>query len=252
MKRRGAIKILLSVPIFQPDPRFLDSFPKFLNELKQKEQHYKVEVLQVGNSEKFPNLVSKQNYIAEYFLNHDFDYLLFVESDNWGFTLNMLKALLRANTDVCGQHYISRWFPYYSCCMVELPDRPPTSRFGLHKDQTGYQYCDIVGYGMTLIKREVFNKLEQPYFRLNKYNGPDGYATDIDFCDRLKKAGLKIMGCFDYFLNHRDITQDTDLVAMRIKFLQDNKITMEERYSRNVAKMLKEKGLLNGSIPSSR
>jgi len=202
MKQQVRSSVLVGVPIHEPDPRFLDSLPAFLKECKG---HYDIELMQVSNKP----LVDAQNMIADYFLsqtNHRF--LLMLENDHYGHTRNMLKALLRSNALVCGMNYHSRHYPYVSCLMRELPDRPQTERFAGINRTSGYQDVDLVGFGMTLIRREVFDKLSKPFFRLNEFRGPDSYATDISFNDDLKKAGIKPVGCFEYTLPHRDITKE--------------------------------------------
>ena len=177
MKQRAGIKLLIGVPYHNADSRFDQSLLSFLKELEGNTQHYKVELIQVSNK----TLVDAQNYIAEYFLTHDFDYLLIFECDNWGFNLIMFKALLALNALVASMNYFSRWFPYYSCLMrIANPDIP-SSKYCGYNDTKGSHPVDMSGFGMMLIKREVFNKLNKPYFRVNEYGGPGCYATDQSF-----------------------------------------------------------------------
>lgn len=198
MKRARRPSILIGITLYQPTDDFLVSLLCFLEEIKD---HYDIEVVEVKDKE----LVEAQNIIADKFLESDKEYLLMLECDHSGHSRNMLKALLRSNTEVCGQHYYSRHFPYYSCCMRGtggISEHGGPLFAGLH-NKSGYAECDLLGYGMTLYKRSVFEKLEKPYFRINDFGGPGCIATDIDFSTRLKKVGVKLIGCFDYTLNHR-------------------------------------------------
>lgn len=233
MKKYHKPSILLAIPMYEPDERFITSLREFL---KQCENKYDMEVMSVENSKELDSLVKKQNFISDYFLQNRFDYLLIMESDHWGFNRNHLKALLRANTDICAINYYSRYMPYYTCLMKDLKNSMPQNRFG-HMDNTeGYHECDLMGYAMMLIKRSVFDKLEKPYFRLNKDGGKDSYATDIDFCDRCKEKGIQLIGCFNYILSHRDITPQNRMQKM-IEGFEDIKKNRQEE--------LKKKGYIN-------
>ena len=203
-------KILIAVPLHKPDDRFLSSLPRFIKECQDE---YTLQVITVPNR----SLVDAQNYIAEYFLhNTDYDYLLFLEDDHWGHSKAMLDALINKDVDVCAMNYYARYFPYYSCLMRRIPDRPVSGRYaGLHYTE-GFYKVDLAGYAMMLIKRDVFYKLEKPYFRLNHDEPEESYATDIDFSERLLKAKIDIWGCFDYILAHRDVTKENRME----KFLQ--------------------------------
>jgi hypothetical protein len=218
MKKRTVIKLLVGLAINKPDLRFLQSLSTLLSELGKKPEHYKVEVLEVKDK----TLVEAQNQIGNYFVEHDFDYLLFFEDDNWGFTLEYLKALLRLNTSVSSMHYYSRHFPYYSCLMrIQNPDIP-SSKYCGYNTESGSHEVDMSGFGMMLIKRQVFNKLDKPYFRINEYGGPGCYATDQSFSEDLLKIGIKPVGCFDYCLGHRDVTPE-NVMELRIAGIRKNR-----------------------------
>jgi hypothetical protein len=226
MKKRTVVKLLIGVPWHKPDQRFIESLSSFLSELKKYEQHYKVEIAEVRDK----SLVEAQNIISAYFIDGDFDYLLLIENDNWGFTRNHLKALLSANTEVCAMHYHSRHFPYFSCNMRKIEGRTDEGGplFAETHTKSGYAECDLVGYGMTLYKRSVFEKLEEPYFRLNKFGGPESYATDIDFSERCKEKGIKLIGCFEYTLNHRDVNKD-NVMQLRLDGMKQGRENLLKR-----------------------
>lgn len=62
-----------------------------------------------------------------------------------------------------------------------------------HFPVEGLQEVDAVGCSGLAIKREVFHRLKEPYFRfLFDDHGFLIQGEDFDFCDRAKKAGFKI------------------------------------------------------------
>ena len=228
MSRRVRPKIFIGIPSHKPDDRFLVSLLCFLQEIKN---HYEVRVYEVKGKQ----LVDAQNDIVEKFLFTKYDFLLLLEDDHWGHSRLMLQGLLRADKDICGVNYYSRHWPYYTCLMKELEYTHIDQRFG-HIDKTsGYHKCDLMGYGMMLIRRSVFLKLDRPYFRLNRDGGPDCYATDIDFCDRVRALGIDLIGCFDHILNHRDITP-TNVLQKRIEGFENIRKNRQEE--------LKQKGYI--------
>jgi hypothetical protein len=217
MRRIGRLRILVGIAWHIPDERFLASLSRFI---EQCEKVYDLEVIRVKDKK----LVEAQEEIGTYFVNSRHDYLLMIEDDQWGFERNHLKALLRGNAEVCGMSYYSRHFPYYSTNMrqVEGKSEEGGPLFAGRHEKSGYEECDLVGYGMTLYKKSVFEKLDKPFFRLNKFGGPESYATDIDFCERLKEKGVKLIGCFEYTINHRDVTPE-NVMELRIAGIRKNR-----------------------------
>lgn len=141
----------------------------------------------------------------------DYTHLLTVEDDHWGFTADMLASCLEGDSDVVAISYRSRHFPF-----PKLPqrftktDHNGVRRFNSLRVTGDYEEADLCGFGFTLIKRAVLEKIGRPYFRLNNqyYKGVGPHATDIDFCYRVQQAGMKVIGCFRHIVNHRELTEE--------------------------------------------
>lgn len=203
-------RILLGLATITPDRRCLQSIGGFADGVARNLPHVQIEYSDgwVWNQE----LVDAQNVFAEKILDGGYDYLLTIEDDHWGFTWQMLDTCLKANTHVAGIPYRSRHFPFDVVPMKlkEIKDNGKHLFSGMNDESlTGYQESDLMGFGFTLIKAEVFRILDRPYFRLNteNYPGAGPRATDIDFCMRLIKQGIHPIGCFQHRLNHRDIVE---------------------------------------------
>jgi hypothetical protein len=75
-----------------------------------------------------------------------------------------------------------------------------------------YEEAALMGFGMTLIHRSVFDVIDKPYFRLNdETNGITTHATDKNFCNRLIEKGIMPVVCNKHCLTHRGIN-DTNVV----------------------------------------
>ena len=219
------IKILIAIPTYKFYSLFWESLSRFCLELNG---HYKYDIYTVC----YKTLVDAQNDISEYFLKRDYTHLLMLEDDHHGHTKAMLDALVRPNVDVCGINYYSRWFPYNSCLMEEVyPDRP-NQKYCPVDCKSGYKECDLIGFGMTLISRRVLELLPKPTFIRNRPEKEhSGYATDEAFCVKLKSHGIKLLGCWDYTLAHRDINKDNVIAIRNSAILKSNEIIRDKYYS---------------------
>lgn len=204
------MRILCGIATVTPDRRFLQSLPCFADQVARNLPHVEIDFAHgwVWNK----TLVEAQNEFTKVAMDGEYDYLLTIEDDHWGFTWQMLQTCLDANTHVAGIPYRSRHFPFDVVPMkYALTDKEGRKKFtGMNDEKyTGYEKADLLGFGFTLIKTEVFRILDRPYFRLNieKYKGQGPIATDIDFCDRLIEKDIFPVGCFQHRLNHRDLEE---------------------------------------------
>jgi len=227
-------RVLVGSPCYKPCKEFTESLSEFLVDCSLT---YNIVCYQVFGKE----LVDAQNEIADVFMKLDYDYLLTVEDDNWGFKREMLDALVKADKPVIGIKYYSRHSPH-----VVLPMRPhPTEQ---HKGMmeligpSGIQTVYLVPFGMTLIKKQVFSYLDKPYFALNEItkNSPDQYATDHNFCHRLMMAGVSVFGLYDYCLTHRGMNEE------HIEERMDKMLAGSFRHNLRVRENIKKDKLLNG------
>lgn len=175
--------------------KFKESFAKFTNEITDK---YSVSTFKVTDT----FLPDAQNILARYCVDHNHDYLLLLDDDHWGHTKEMLDCLVNADAYMATIKSYSRHYPYVCTLMRKLGNTYAGIENGV-----GYQECDMTGFPMTLIKRELFLKLEEPYFRARN-DGGRNWATDREFCERICGLGIKPVGCFQHCLPHDDITQD--------------------------------------------
>lgn len=182
----------------------MESFETFKNEISKKHT-----ILTFVVKDRL--LVDVQNEAAQKFLAGNFDYLLFLDDDHWGHTPEMLETLINANAYMATIKSYIRHFPY----MCALLRKTREDLYVGIEDGSGYMPVDATGFPMTLIRRELFSRLEQPYFR-EFMDGIRPWATDGEFCDRLRRIGIRPVGCFQHVLAHGDLTEK-NILSKRLK-----------------------------------
>ena len=141
------------------------------------------------------NIVQNRTVIALEAEKRGFTHLLFIDSDMF-FEPDTLKKLLAIDKDIVGVNANFRKLPLQST--VKWDGEMPVIPFK----------CQMVGFGIVLIKMEVFAKLPPPWFAFEY----EGFALvngeDSFFCREAQKAGFEVYcdptvwvrhtGSFDY------------------------------------------------------
>ena len=231
-------KIFIGIAKHNTYDKFIESMSIFLPSIKE---DHEVEVYETEGKV----LVDAQNEIAEQFLKSDKDYLLILEDDHCHHTKDMVTDLLNANTHVCAINYYSRHYGKLPTLLNKTGSEDFRKAYTQTTYTEGLHEVDLCGFGMTLIKREVFDILDEPYFQPNEYYiklGKDvsNKATDQNFCDRLDKHGIKPIGCFNHVLTHRGVSKD-NYINLRHKYIIDNIRNAEEVFTQRAIDILRKR-----------
>lgn len=221
-------KIFIGIPTVRTYKPFWESLENFLIEANKE---HTVEVYTVANKP----LAEARNTIVSRFLNSDYEYLLFLDDDHTGHSMEMLNSLFDPliNNDqyICAIKCYTKEFPYFSNLLeysgvdpVQVGLPPERVKYRSIEDTNGYIHCDLVGFGMTLMKSQIFNKIDEPYFYAQNNGREDNY-----FCDKLVQSGIRPVGCFDHVLEHAGIGKHNALELrkkgiekLRAELMKDN------------------------------
>ena len=120
---------------------------------------------------------------------------------------NALPILMSRNVDIIGGLYFSKSKPPWPLLFV---DNKPSLEWSIGD----VVKCDAIGMGCTLIKTEVFKKMEPPWFVTGGESSVEDahllasyiFTEDVHFCNRMKKE-LGISPYIDTSLNcaHKDL-----------------------------------------------
>lgn len=127
-----------------------------------------------------------------------FDYLFWLDSDTlhpaWS-----LEMLHKANKDIVGGVVFSKIPPHTPNIRKYLPDgRYVVIEDWLGKDGKGNIFLvDGIGFGCVLHKREIIDRLDEPYFTFSR-----PLSEDLDWCERCRKLGYEIWATTILNLHH--------------------------------------------------
>lgn len=134
--------------------------------------------------------IARRN-LVDIFLQSDFDYIWWVDSDML-FPIDTPIRLLQRNKDIVGVNYRRRRFPNANFTgmngtpgqytEVETTDNSPAM-----------ELIDVLPHGCVLVKREVYEKTPQPHY-LQEFI-PDQnleLGEDVFFCRAVQAAGYQI------------------------------------------------------------
>jgi len=118
------------------------------------------------------------------------DWLLFCDDDHVT-PPDFLMRLLAWDVPFVGGLYFTRTPPHHTTCLIENPVYlTPEERFrSLDKPEfvgDGLKPVDVLGMGFTLIRREVFEAVGDPWFEMQNFG-----TDDIAFCLKARDLGFQ-------------------------------------------------------------
>jgi len=121
-------------------------------------------------------------------------HILWLDTD-MRFPPDSLKRLLAHDKAIVGANYVSKGLPVGPTAR-DFRDggwwKVPT-----YKDSTGLQKVSAAGFGVMLVKTEVFKAMEYPWFHIGYAKENDQYTgEDVYFCIHAERAG------YETFIDH--------------------------------------------------
>lgn len=122
--------------------------------------------------------------LARTALQNGASHILFIDSD-MRFPDSTIDRLVKADKDIIGANCVSRTQGTTTARIDE--------QFVQSKGKTGLEQVDFLGMGVTLIKAEVFKKLDEPWFAMPwNMAEKEHVGEDIYFCKMARDAGFEV------------------------------------------------------------
>lgn len=129
------------------------------------------------------SIAENRNWLSAQAVKNACDYLLMID-DDMIFPSNTARVLISRDKDIIGVPYHTKKFP--KCVNVLLVENTDLS-------ETEPSEVYAIGAGVILIKTDVFKKMNQPWFDIDKHeNGMAKMGEDYWFCNKAYTYKYKI------------------------------------------------------------
>ena len=134
-------------------------------------------------------IFNQRERLADEALKDGADAILWIDSD-MRFPKDALQILLSRKLPIVGVNATTRRFPVLPTALdydQETKDLVKVTS----KDKTGLEQVLGLGFGMVLVRKEVFQKVEKPWFWFEQTDKGGTIGEDIYFCVKAFDKGFK-------------------------------------------------------------
>jgi hypothetical protein len=144
-------------------------------------------------------IASQRMELARQALEEKADYLLWLDSD-MRFPRETIGHLMLRDKPIVAANYATRRMPVKPVAMMD--NNGEIGRVYTAPDSEGLQPVDYIGMGVMMVKREVFEKVEAPWFAIPYSTVGNHYiGEDVFFCSKAREAGYEVL--VDHDLSHQ-------------------------------------------------
>ena len=148
-------------------------------------------------------IFNQRERLAEEAIKDGADAILWVDSD-MRFPKDALEILLSRNLPIVGVNATTRRFPVKPTALDIDPETNDLVKVN-SKGKTGLEQVMGVGFGMVLIKKEVFLAAQKPWFWFEQTDKGGTIGEDIYFCAKAFDAGYQTVIDHDLSMHIRHI-----------------------------------------------
>jgi hypothetical protein len=148
-------------------------------------------------------IFNQRERLAEEAIKDGADAILWVDSD-MRFPKDALEILLSRKLPIVGVNATTRRFPVVPTALDIDPETNDLVKVN-SKGKTGLEQVMGVGFGMVLIKKEVFLAAQKPWFWFEQTDKGGTIGEDIYFCAKAFDAGYQTVIDHDLSMHIRHI-----------------------------------------------
>ena len=148
-------------------------------------------------------IFNQRERLAEEAIKDGADAILWVDSD-MRFPKDALEILLSRDLPIVGVNATTRRFPVKPTALDIDPETNDLVKVN-SKGKTGLEQVMGVGFGMVLIKKEVFLAAQKPWFWFEQTDKGGTIGEDIYFCAKAFDVGYKTVIDHDLSMHIRHI-----------------------------------------------
>lgn len=164
--------------------------------------HYGLKIYEMGITERMVvdwarnDLARRAKNNISYLTGKKYTHILWLDNDHV-FTPDMACYLAREDLDVVSALYYQRTAPYHPVVYTKDDTDDKYKHYPIIEVPNTLIEVDAVGFGALLMKRDVFDRVPEPWFTIDYKAG-----EDIAFCVKAKENGVKIHCEGRYKLGH--------------------------------------------------
>lgn len=145
-----------------------------------------------------------RNALVEASINLECTHVWFIDADQWGFTDEMLGALLAHDVDIVGPLNFLGGEPYHPVIYrgKKLDEGLVETAPMLDYPRKELFEVDRIGMGCVLIKIGVFTAMDYPWFYQGMTTDKRLVGEDWTFCMNARKAGFKVWCDSNWCVSH--------------------------------------------------
>jgi hypothetical protein len=178
-----------------------------------------------------PRMITHEarNALARQAVDEGYTHLAMIDSDHT-FDKDVIHRLLLHEKDIIGVRAYKRTSPHYPCIFASKPGvEEENGMLFVDVADQGRMVADAIGFGLTVIKTDVFKKLTYPYFYFNRF------GEDFNFCREARAAGFKIYVDTDVEIGHVG-----QYIIKRSDYLRERDDGTIASYDKNMVQLLQK------------
>lgn len=150
-------------------------------------------------------IFDQRQKLAQIALDEGADVVLFIDSD-MRFPKDTISILLSREVPVVGVNAVTRRKPVLPCALNLKMDKDNNPRWVKvdSRGKQGLEQVTAVGFGVTMIRREVFEKLSLPWFDAG-WGNSGVIGEDVHFCAKAHDAGIPVFVDHDLSMHIKHI-----------------------------------------------
>lgn len=148
---------------------------------------HKITLLQMSGTLIF----TQREKLAEEALADGAEAILWIDSD-MRFPVNTLEVMLNRKVPILGVNATTRREPIIpTATQLEMKDRMATFRKVESRGKQGIEQVTAVGFGVTLVRSQVFKEIPKPWFNIIWKDDGDIIGEDVHFCVKALDCGIE-------------------------------------------------------------
>lgn len=147
------------------------------------------------------SVAENRNTVIALAKRRNYDWVFFLDDDMIVPADTLERLLSRPAVPVLSALYIARIAPFPPLAFKRAEANGAVFKEFLCVEDIGVKPVAAVGAGAMLVRREVWERLDAPWFTLGQLDA-EAWGDDLHFCKKVRDAGMEVMVDYDTVCGH--------------------------------------------------